>query len=253
MKLNDFITVMEAFAPPALAMEYDNVGLLIGSENQEIRKVLVALDCTGKVAREAADIGADLVLTHHPVFFKGVKRILPDDPETAAAYTLISNGIALYAAHTNLDAAAGGVNDVLAQMLGLENIRPLLPENLGRIGDLPETALYDFAAQVGMVLGTSVSVTGNRDSKVKTAAVVGGGGDGDIFFAANAGADVFVTGELRHHRALEAQHLGISVVAAGHYETERIILQPLIKYLQSHTLGIKYNLTLVESAPFWRL
>jgi dinuclear metal center YbgI/SA1388 family protein len=132
MKIDEFIAVMEGFAPSSLAMEYDNVGLLIGTKRQEIQNVLVALDCTEKVAEEAAATGVDLVLTHHPVFFKGIKRILLDDPETAAAYTLIQNGIALYAAQTNLDAASGGVNDVLAEKLGLTNIRPLPPENLGK-------------------------------------------------------------------------------------------------------------------------
>jgi dinuclear metal center YbgI/SA1388 family protein len=196
MKLSDFISIIEGFAPVSLALEYDNAGLLIGTKKQDIQSVLVALDCTEKVAEEAARIGADLVLTHHPVFFKGIKRILPDDPETCAAYTLIRHGIALYAAHTNLDAAAGGVNDVLADRLGLRNVRSLPPEDLGRIGDIPVTSLYDFAQRVEKILDTRVSVTGNKDSIVETVAVVGGGGDGDIIYAANAGADVFVTGEL---------------------------------------------------------
>jgi dinuclear metal center YbgI/SA1388 family protein len=167
MRLNDFISVIEGFAPVSLALEYDNVGLLIGTKKQDIQSVLVALDCTEKVAEEAAQIGADLVLTHHPVFFKGIKRILPDDPETCAAYTLIRHGIALYAAHTNLDAAAGGVNDVLAGRLGLRNVRSLPPEDLGRIGDIPVTSLYDFAQRVEKTLDTRVSVTGYKDSIVK--------------------------------------------------------------------------------------
>lgn len=253
MKIDEFIAVMEGFAPSSLAMEYDNVGLLIGTKRQEIQNVLVALDCTEKVAEEAAATGVDLVLTHHPVFFKGIKRILLDDPETAAAYTLIQNGIALYAAHTNLDAASGGVNDVLAEKLGLTNIRPLPPENLGRIGEVPETTLYGFSKSVEKALDAGVSVTGNKDSAVRIVAVVGGGGDGDIISAAKAGVNVLVTGELRHHHALEALQIGISVIAAGHYETERVILKPLIEYLQLRTFGIKYNLTLVESAPLWRL
>ena len=105
MKLNDFINVMDGIAPRELAMDWDNPGLLIGTEKQDIKKVLVALDCSMATAKEAAEWGADLMLTHHPVFFRAVKHILPDDPETAAPYILLRNGIGLFAAHTNLDAA----------------------------------------------------------------------------------------------------------------------------------------------------
>ncbi|OQB24692.1 MAG: putative GTP cyclohydrolase 1 type 2 [Firmicutes bacterium ADurb.Bin182] len=251
MKLLDFVALMEEYAPPSLALEYDNVGLLIGTKRREIKNVLVALDCTEKVAQEAADTGADLVLTHHPLFFKGIKRILPDSPETKAAYILIQNGIALYCAHTNLDRAQGGVNDVLAGRLGLSGTRMLPPENIGRVGDLPEVRLHEFAELVAQKLETSVRIVGDTNSVVRTAAVIGGGGDGDIQAAADAGANVLVTGEIRHHRALEALSLGISVIDAGHYETERIILMPLIEYLQAHSSGIEYNLTLAETAPIW--
>ena len=119
MKLEDFIAVMERIAPPELAMDFDNVGLTIGTERKEIKKVLVALDCTLETAREAADWGADLLLTHHPLFVNGVKRISPHDPDTAGAYFLMRHGIAHYGAHTNLDSAQGGVNDCLAQAVGV--------------------------------------------------------------------------------------------------------------------------------------
>ena len=138
MKLNDFINVMDGIAPRELAMDWDNPGLLIGTEKQDIKKVLVALDCSMATAKEAAEWGADLMLTHHPVFFRAVKRILPDDPETAAPYILLRNGIGLFAAHTNLDAADGGVNDCLAGVFSLENVEKLPPEGLGRIGTLPK-------------------------------------------------------------------------------------------------------------------
>ena len=123
MKLNDFINVMDGIAPRELAMDWDNPGLLIGTEKQDIKKVLVALDCSMATAKEAVEWGADLMLTHHPVFFRAVKRILPDDPETAAPYILLRNGIGLFAAHTNLDAADGGVNDCLAGVFSLDRRR----------------------------------------------------------------------------------------------------------------------------------
>ena len=127
MKLNEFVALMERIAPPQLAIAEDNIGLLIGPDHDEVRRVLVALDLTVRVASEAAAIGADLVLTHHPQFFQGVKRMLPDHPDSAAAYALIRHGIGHYAAHTNYDAAPGGVNDVLAELFGLTGIAPLPP------------------------------------------------------------------------------------------------------------------------------
>lgn len=113
MKIENFLSVCEAMAPRAMALDFDNPGLLVGPDHDEIHKVLVALDCTEAVAREAVNWGADLVLTHHPMFFSGIKRFTPCDPGTSAAYILARNGIGLFAAHTNLDAAQGGVNDAL--------------------------------------------------------------------------------------------------------------------------------------------
>ena len=128
MKLTDFIAAMEHIAPPGLAMDFDNVGLLLGTDRHEITRVLVALDCTPATAQEAVDWNADLLLTHHPLFLDGAKRILPGDPATAGAYILLRHGIAQYAAHTNLDAAPGGVNDCLADALGIFGAAPLPPE-----------------------------------------------------------------------------------------------------------------------------
>ena len=142
MKLNAFCEMMESIAPKELSLSFDNVGLLIGPDHDEIKKVLVALDLTVPVAQEAIDGGYDLVLTHHPIFWDPVRSILPDCSETAAAYLLIRHGIGHFAAHTNLDACTGGVNDVLAGLLSLENVRPLPPENLGRIGTLSATISF---------------------------------------------------------------------------------------------------------------
>ena len=120
MELKAFIDVMNRLAPPETALSFDNCGLIVGTEKTDIRRVLVALDCTTAVADESARVNADLVLTHHPVLFNAVKRILPDDPETAAVYKLIRSGIGCMAAHTNLDAAEGGVNTELCRIFGLK-------------------------------------------------------------------------------------------------------------------------------------
>ena len=249
MKLEAFVAAMEEIAPPGLAMAFDNVGLLIGPEKREIRSVLVALDCTVQTAREAAEAGADLLLTHHPLFLDGIKRLLPEDPAAAGAYILIRNGIGLYAAHTNLDAAPGGVNDALAQAVGVEGAMPLPPENLGRIGTLPKPqSLLAFAGAVEQKLNTKARVCGDGNRMIARVAFIGGAGGGDVEAAALAGADVLLTGECKHHQALMAAQLGLCVIEAGHYETEQVVLPHLIKRLQQSANDVQYSLTLSQNA-----
>ena len=213
MQLCDFLAQMEVIAPQALAMDFDNPGLLIGPEKQEIRKVLVALDCSMATAQEAVDWGADLLLTHHPVFFGGVKAIRPDLPATAAPWLLLRHGIGLFAAHTNLDTAQGGVNDCLAKTLGLGEVSPLPPEDMGRVGSIQPCSLHSFAGLVQKRLEATLRVCG----------------------------------EIKHHQALEAQVLGIAVVEAGHYETERVVLEPLMNRLQEAGNDVQYKLTRLET------
>ena len=250
MKLNDFLNCMESIAPKSLALDFDNVGLLIGPDHDEICKVLVALDLTVPVAEEAIAGGYDLVLTHHPVFFDPVKAIRPDDPDLAAPYCLIRNGIGHFAAHTNLDACIGGVNDVLCGLLSLKDVQPLPPDNLGRIGRLHEPMQFDrFVAFCEEKLGTKGRFTGDRDRMIQTVAVIGGAGGGDLQLAANAACDAFVTGEMKHHQALLADQLGLNCCVLGHYETEFPVLKPLIARLQIVNNDVKYDLTHSGCAP----
>lgn len=249
MKQSDFIEMMERIASKELALEYDNVGLLIGTE-REIRRVLVALDCTLSVANEAEKLDVDLVLTHHPVFFHGVKRILPDDPETAAAYRLIRSGIGLYAAHTNLDACLGGVNDALAEALELSELRPFPFSTIGRIGKTQKPIPFaDFLSLCNERLNTSSRFYGNPDRMVQTVGVVGGAG-GDLaeeaFFA---GCDVFVTGEMKHHEALAATFRDLLCIVPGHYETESVVLKKWISRLQDEENDVQYYETTTERSP----
>ncbi len=252
MKLKEWIRAVETIAPPELALDYDNPGLLISPRTEDIRTVLVALDCTPETAREAVELGVDLMLTHHPVFFHAVHHILRDDPETAAAWILLQNGIGLYAAHTNWDAAEGGVNDVLLEKLGVRGSTPLPPDNLGRIGslDMP-LSLRDFAAVVETRLKTKADISGNPDALIQRVACIGGAGGDDISAALDAGADVFVTGEMKHHQGIAAEVLSIPVIVAGHYATEHPSLPFLVKHLQPLTNDILYKLALSDKGPFW--
>lgn len=254
MKLNDFLAALEAIAPQALALEWDNVGLIVGPDHDEVRSVLVALDCTPVTAREALERGVDLLLTHHPLFFGGVKRFLPNDPETAGAYILARHGVGHVAAHTNLDAAPGGVNDALAAALDLGEAVAYGAAGVGRIGTLPSpVSLEQFARTVAARLETAVRVCGEGMRLVSRVAVLGGAGGGEAEEAVAAGAEVYVTGECRHHQALYAAQRGLCVIDAGHYETERVALPLLIKCLQERTPGVQYHLTRSEKPSLRKL
>ena len=253
MILQDWIGKMEQIAPPELALSFDNPGLLISPEQKDIQKVLVAMDCTVDVAEEAIAWGADLVLTHHPKFFGGVKHILDDDPETKSVYRLLRHDIGLYAAHTNLDAAEGGVNDALMETLGVTDVRLLPEDNLGRIGTLSvPMPLQAFSALVAEKFHTCAHTVGDPERMIRTVACVGGSGFEDYYAARACGADVFVTGECKHHEALAAKDLGMPLIVAGHHETECVVLPKLIARLQSETNDVQYKLALSDQGPFWR-
>ena len=243
MKLKDFLEVMEGIAPRELALGFDNPGLIVGTEREDISRVLVALDCTNSVVREAKEKNCGLVLTHHPLLFHAVKRISPEDPVTSPVYGLIRSGIGMFAAHTNLDSAEGGVNTQLCRLLGIMNERPVPPEDLCRVGELEsETSFSEFAAFVGKVLGSAVRAAG-PERKVRRVMVCGGSGGSEYPYAKDVGADVLVTGECKHSEAIEAVHAGVNVLACGHYETESIVLKPLINALRERTEGVEFILS----------
>lgn len=253
MKLNDFLSKMEAIAPRELALSFDNVGLLIGPDHDEIKTVLVALDLTLKTAKEAIEVGADLVLTHHPRMFSPIQRILPDDPETAAIYLLIRHGIGHYAAHTNLDVARGGVNDVLCEMLALTNVKTEPTEGVLRVGDLPTPlSLKDFSDRCFRLFGENTRYTGDPDKRISRVAVCGGAGNGELGAAKSMGADAFLTGEVKHSEALNALDMDLGLITAGHYETEVPVLKSLISRLQAGENDVQYKLTHLETSPFCR-
>ncbi len=243
MNKNDFFAVMEEIAPQELALSYDNSGLIVGMEGEDITRVLVALDCTVEVADEAKALGCDLVLTHHPLLFSPVKKLAPDDPVTAPVYRLIKHGVGMFAAHTNLDSAEGGVNTTLCRVLGVLNERPVPPEGLCRVGELAEaTSFTAFAAKVEQVLGTKVRLAG-QERTIKRVMVCGGSGGSEYPLAKELGADVLVTGECKHNQAIEAAFAGVNVIVAGHYETEAVVLPPLIAKLRLRTSGVEYLLS----------
>ena len=208
-------------APDELADEWDNVGLLVGAENDEVDKVLLALDITPAAVEEAHNIGAGLIISHHPVIFEPLRYLTPD----SAVYALAKYGIGGLCLHTNLDRAQQGVNTQLAKALGLKNTA-FYPEDYLLIGD-PECEMTaeEFAAFVKEKLGApSVRFT---DGKVTKVAVSSGGGGGGVELCKEYGFDAFVTGEMKHHQYLWAVSHGIAAFDAGHFSTENVVIEPL--------------------------
>ena len=248
------LDLLNEMAPPELRESYDNVGLLAGHPAKTVDRILVALDLTEGAVREAERMGAQLIVTHHPIFFRGRKNIREDDPEGAAVCALIRAGIGLIAAHTNFDNAPCGVNDALAQSLGLTDIQTL--EHGLRIGNLSEgTTITSFAQVVERTLGGRARVYASAPDRPAERVAVCGGSGGDLYSIARlAGAQVFVTGEVRHHEALNAVAEGMCLIEAGHYETEHIALNLLANGLQERINAVQYNVTVKVSAytPFWR-
>lgn len=231
VKVRNIEELMERIAPCALKEKWDNVGLQVGNSESIVSGVLLSLDITSEVIAEAENLGCNLIITHHPLILEPIKRIAAGEPVSDIIISLVSGNISFFCAHTNLDKAAGGVNDCLAERLGLIDITDLGDEEgaLCRIGTLPsKMTMEEFAGEVKLRLGCgSVKYTGDRTKLVKTIALCSGSGSDFYEEAAKNGAEVFVTGEVKHHAALYAEEMGISFVEAGHFETETIVLEAL--------------------------
>ncbi|MFJ6214831.1 Nif3-like dinuclear metal center hexameric protein [Streptomyces sp. NPDC092296] len=232
-KLSDVISVLDELYPPQWAESWDAVGLVCGDPDAEVGRVLLAVDPVQAVADEAVEWGADLVLTHHPLYLRGTTSVAATTFKGRVVHTLIRGGIALHVAHTNADHADPGVSDALAEAVGLRVTGPLLPDptdpagrrGTGRIGELPAPeALSAFAARVAAGLpatAAGVRIAGDPDRAVSRVAVCGGSGDGLFAAVRAAGVDAYLTADLRHHPASEAAEAApVALVDAAHWATE---------------------------------
>ena len=223
------------WAPADLAADWDNVGLLVGDPDREVKKILTTLDITESVVEEAVQTGADLIVSHHPVMncaWHPVQTLRADDRQGRILTRLVENHISAICMHTNLDAAEGGVNDVLAEKLGLLDTQPLTEEKIGRVGTLKcEIPLVDFTRFVVKSLGCNGLRYTDCGKPVRRVAV-GGGACGDYIAQAIAlGCDTFVTSDLRYHDFLDTKELNL--VDAGHFPTEQVIVPELCRRLQA--------------------
>ncbi|MDD3213697.1 MAG: Nif3-like dinuclear metal center hexameric protein [Eubacteriales bacterium] len=228
MTAENIWTWLDRFAPFASQEDFDNSGLIIGDPSAEVHRVLFALDATLPVVREAVQAGAQLIVTHHPLMFGGVKRIRFDEPEGAILAEIAGARLSLIAAHTNFDQASGGTGDSLAAVLGLSDVEPVPGSVYLRAGSLPspQTAAA-LLAQVDRRLHACSRLYGDPSRVIRRVAV-GSGAIGEEFaFAAQAGAEAFVVGEIKHHHLLAAEAMGLTVLEAGHYPTEQPGLEAL--------------------------
>lgn len=268
--------IIEKLAPLYLAFDGDNVGLLIGDEETEITKAIVALDIDNDVIDEAISKGCELIITHHPVIFHPLKTLNGAGFKQKMILRLVSSGISVYSAHTNLDAAYGGVNDYLARIIGLKDVSILgeaikLPgfdkndssfkySNLsyGRCGYLKQPVTLDgLCRKVKNVLNLqSLNVEGNMDRIVSKVGLCSGDGSDFIMDAYKQGCDVYITGDIRYHDACDAKAMGLCIIDAGHFATENIYIPEFKAYIEKMLISDGKNVNIILSeknkAPFAR-
>ncbi len=226
-------TVMEieayiaCLAPKALSCSWDNCGLLLGSPEKEISKILVALDPFEDVADEAIEVGADLIVTHHPLIFDPLRQITDDTATGRTVMKLISHNISAVNAHTNLDIAPGGVNDCLAQALGLTDVQTIGQEQLLRMGLTKDKNLHTFLARVKNTLGVPALRYAGKSTLCHRVAVGGGACGSDWTVAREHGCDTFVTSDVKYNQFRDAYDAGLTIIDAGHFYTEN----PVCEYL----------------------
>lgn len=241
--ITEIAAVMEELAPRTLAEEWDNVGTLVDCGG-EVDSILVALDITKEVVEEAEAKGCNLIVSHHPVIFQPLRSVA----QNSVVFRLIQKNISALCAHTNLDAAKGGVNDILAAVFGMAD--PLFFAGGGRVGRLRVAAsVKEIAAVCHKHLNAHVKIV-DTGKKVNTLAVLGGSGGGVVADAKAAGADCLLTGEADHHDAIDARQAGLSLVVAGHYATEFPVVPVLADRLGKRFPDIKVRISRRNKDPF---
>lgn len=250
MKAKTLIAQIEQFAPKALAWDKDPIGLQLGDPEQEIKQVMTALDVRPAVVAEAIELGVDFILAHHPLIFRPAKNLDLSNPQNKMYADLIKHNIVVYAAHTNLDAAQGGMNDWLAASLKLTDVRPLIPNadgktGLGRIGKLgkPMTvrAYADFVRKTFNVAAVRV-IANSLDKPLKTIAVLGGDGGSEYPQALAAGADAYVTADFYYHTAHDVLADDFVVIDPDHH-MEAIAKEKLVGLVKQWQKDYNWELT----------
>ncbi len=254
--VNDILNFMEEIAPSSMKMDWDNVGLLCGSPNAPVTKVLIALDPFEHVCQEAADLGAQLILTHHPIIFNPLSKITDQSSITRGIMVLCRHGISAINAHTNLDCAPGGVNDVLAEVLGLKDVSVIDPNGVDvhgkpwgllRMGFCPSQPLPQFLKFVKDQLDCQGLRYVDGGKPVHRVAVGGGACGSEIAAVAASGCDTFVTSDIKYNQFWDAKELGLNLIDAGHFHTENPVCRSLTQKLQHEFPEITVTLSKIHT------
>ena len=228
----DLCKFLEAFAPAELAAEWDNVGLLVGDRAQKVERVMTCLTITPASAAEAIRESADLIVTHHPLPFRPLKRMTADEPAGRMLLDLIRAGVAIHSPHTAFDSAAAGINQQFAEGLGLTEIKPIDSE-AGRFGQLPRPhTLAELADVLKRFLKiTGLHVVGPADKRITQVGIACGSAGEFLGAAIDRGCQALITGETRLHTCYEAEARGIGLLLTGHYASERFGVESLARTL----------------------
>ncbi|ETW93497.1 MAG: NGG1p interacting factor 3 protein, NIF3 [Candidatus Entotheonella factor] len=256
MQIRDVLTFLRTFAPPQLSETWDNTGLLVGREQDDVTAVLTCLTLTPEVAQEAVARGVQLIVSHHPVLFRPVQRIAGDTAEGAMLLDVIRAGIGVYSPHTSYDSARQGINQQWADAFGLASIGPLRwfgegGDGAGRQGFLDKPVTLEvFVEWVKQTLGVAhTQYVGEPNRCVQRVAIACGAAAEFMADAAQQGCDVLLTGEARFHACLEARTLDIALVLPGHYATERPAMERLATILQHQFPDLDVRASETETDP----
>lgn len=258
----DLKRTLETWAPPQAKLDYDNIGYQIGNPSQKVSKALICLDVTSEVVQEAADLGADCLISHHPILFKKPSEILTTTLQGALIHQIIEAGCSLITAHTNLDAAPNGVSFKLAETLDLHGVEFLRPFEVvgqsvgfGAVGDLSSPMNpTEFARHVASSLGQqTLRTAGGLDTKgsdftIQRVAVCGGSGSSLLDEISWSGIDAFVTADITYHRFFVDQP-GLFLVDVGHYESEMMIIEAIKEVLDQSYPSIEFHSTSIQTNP----
>lgn len=257
VKVKNIMEAMEQIAPCFLKEDFDNVGLMVGDKNKDIKKVLVALDCTLDVVEEAKKNKVDLILTHHPLIFMKPSSITTDTLQGKKIIELIRNDISLYSSHTNLDSALNGINHKIVERLGYNKSELLEVSKkddlagLGRIVELEEE--IDFVEVVKNVKDKlnikNVKAVKAKD-KVSKLAIINGSGQSFISMAIKKGADCIITGDTTYHFASDYKEMGINIIDAGHFATEQNVFFDVVKPIMERFNDVETIFSKVEEDPY---
>lgn len=235
MTVEQLAKILDNEIPTELSESWDNDGrIIIPDPEAEVTRVLCALDCTSVAIDYAVKNGCNVIVTHHPLIFKPIGSLTVNDSVGKRVIECVKRGIAVLSYHTRLDSIKGGVNDTLADLLGIENADAFLP--FGRIGDVDEQSFYDFAKKTAEALSLDICSLGlvKATETVKRVAVISGCGKDEINEVISAGADTFVTGEVMHNHMIDCKELGLNLICGTHYATERIIVPVLADIIGKH-------------------